>query len=198
MLNHGKDIPRDLTGYGENSHHPQWPNDAKIAVSFVLNYEEGGEYSVLNGDQHSETYLKEGGVGGEPRVGYRNINIESEYDYGSRAGVWRIFRLFNKHDIQITVYAVGKALEENAAVARSAVEHGHDVGSHGYRLVESSCLCKIMGLQTLMLVDGLIIMICRLKKKRLKSESALLSSRNSVAIPHEAGTLVVYLRAHKH
>ena len=68
-----------------------------------MNYEEGGEYSVLNGDEHSEIYVKEGGVGGEPRFGERNINIESEYDYGSRAGVWRIFRLFNKHDIKITI-----------------------------------------------------------------------------------------------
>ncbi|KAK5000817.1 hypothetical protein LTR28_012981, partial [Elasticomyces elasticus] len=126
------DFPRDLIGYGVKSHNPQWPNNARIAVSFVINYEEGAENSVLNGDLHSETYLWEA-PGGDPRVQERSLIVESDYEYGSRAGVWRLFRLFNKHGIKFTLYGVGKALEDNPAVARSCVENGHDVASHGYR-----------------------------------------------------------------
>lgn len=128
-----QDFARDSVGYGEHSHNPQWPNKAKIAVSFVLNYEEGGEHSVLNGDAHSEAYIREGGAGGTPRMASRDTNAETEYDYGSRAGVWRIFRLFNKHDIKITIYAVGRALECNPSVGKSMADHGHDVASHAYR-----------------------------------------------------------------
>lgn len=129
------DFPRNLIGYGEESHHPQWPNGAKIAVSFVINYEEGGENTVLNGDAHSENSLWEA-PGAPPHVGERAINIESEYDYGARAGVWRLFRLFEKHQFKYTLYAVGRALEQNPAVARYSVAHGHDIASHAYRWID--------------------------------------------------------------
>jgi peptidoglycan/xylan/chitin deacetylase (PgdA/CDA1 family) len=130
------DFPRDLIGYGEKSHNPQWPNNAKIAVSFVINYEEGAEHTVLNGDVHSETHLWEASGSAPPKIQERAINIESEYDYGARAGVWRLFRLFNKHGMKYTLYAVGKALEDNPAVAKSSVDNGHDIASHAYRWID--------------------------------------------------------------
>ncbi|CAG8959380.1 hypothetical protein HYFRA_00001278 [Hymenoscyphus fraxineus] len=129
------DFPRDLVGYGENSFNPQWPNKAKIAVSFVINYEEGAEHTVLNGDVHSETHLWEA-AGAGLKIQERAVNIESEYDYGSRTGVWRLFRLFNKFNYKYTLYAVGKAIEDNPAVGISSVKNGHDVASHAYRWID--------------------------------------------------------------
>ena len=93
---------------------------------------QGAEHTVLNGDIHSENNLWDG-TGGPPRVKERAINVESEFDYGSRAGVWRLFRLFNKHNMKFTLYGVGKALEDNPAFPRSCTENGHDVASHAYR-----------------------------------------------------------------
>ncbi|OAP54858.1 hypothetical protein AYL99_11306 [Fonsecaea erecta] len=129
------DFPRDFKGYGEQSFDPQWPNNGKIAVSFVINYEEGAENSVLLGDPGSECHLWEG-VGNTPHIGERAVNIESEYEYGSRVGVWRLFRLFNKYNFKYTLYAVGKAIEENPEVAISSVRNGHDVASHAYRWID--------------------------------------------------------------
>jgi peptidoglycan/xylan/chitin deacetylase (PgdA/CDA1 family) len=128
-----QDFPRDLIGHGSSPPNPKWPNNAKIALSFVLNYEEGGEYTVLNGDTHSETHILEAGAGYAPRQNARSITTESEYDFGSRVGVWRIFRLFNSKGIKITIYAIGKALEGNPEVGKIAAESGFDVASHGYR-----------------------------------------------------------------
>lgn len=129
------DTPRDLVGYGPTPPNPQWPNGAKIAVSFVINYEEGGEYSVLNGDSHSESYLSEG-VGGRPREQARNTNIESEYEYGSRAGIWRLLRVFEGAGMKGTVYGVGKALEANPNVSKVCLDMGWEVGSHGWRWID--------------------------------------------------------------
>jgi peptidoglycan/xylan/chitin deacetylase (PgdA/CDA1 family) len=89
----------------------------------------------LNGDLHSETHLWEE-PGGNPKIQERAVNIESEYDYGSRSGVWRLFRLFNKHNYKYTLYAVGKAIEDNPAVGISSVKNGHDVASHAYRWID--------------------------------------------------------------
>ncbi|KAK4541552.1 hypothetical protein LTR36_007849 [Oleoguttula mirabilis] len=132
---HHIDTPRDLIGYGPSPPKPQWPNDAKIAVSFVINYEEGGEYSVLNGDSHSETYLTEA-VGGTARQQARNTNIESEYDYGARAGIWRLLRVFEKANVKGTVYGVGKALEGNPEVSAVCDTLGWEVASHGWRWID--------------------------------------------------------------
>ncbi|KAL4894072.1 hypothetical protein BDV59DRAFT_192803 [Aspergillus ambiguus] len=126
---------RDFKGYGEKGLNPQWPNNAKIAVSFVINYEEGGERSVLNGDGVSETNLREN-PGNAARINERNYNTESEYEYGSRVGWWRLFRLFNAHRMKFTLYAVAQAVEENPEVATRCVEEGHDVASHAYRWVD--------------------------------------------------------------
>ncbi|KAI9372840.1 hypothetical protein BJX61DRAFT_505466 [Aspergillus egyptiacus] len=125
---------RDFKGYGESSIHPKWPNGAKIAVSFVINYEEGGEHSVLEGDGMSEPNLRENPMG-PPSINERNYNCESEYEYGSRAGWWRLFRLFNAYKMKFTLYAVARAVEHNPEVATRCVQEGHDVASHAYRWV---------------------------------------------------------------
>ncbi|KAK3677793.1 hypothetical protein LTR78_002643 [Recurvomyces mirabilis] len=127
--------PRDLIGYGPNPPNPHWPNNAKIALSFVINYEEGGEYSLVNGDTRSETYLSEI-VGGLPRHGARNTNIESEYEYGSRAGIWRLLRLFGDKGVRGTVFGVGRALELNPEVGRVCAGMGWEVGCHGWRWID--------------------------------------------------------------
>ncbi|MFY7778574.1 MAG: allantoinase PuuE [Elstera sp.] len=127
--------PREMIGYGANPPHAQWPNGAKIAVSFVLNYEEGGENCVLHGDAASEAFLSEI-IGAQPIVGARHMNMESIYEYGSRAGVWRLLRLFQEFDMPLTVYAVGMALERYPHLAEAFVDLGHEVASHGYRWID--------------------------------------------------------------
>ena len=126
---------RDLIGYGNKKPNPSWPNEAKLAVQFVLNYEEGGEYCLLNGDSHSENYLWEI-VGAEKVYDSRNMNIESVYEYGSRAGVWRILELFRKHNIKITIYSVARALEQNHHLIEILKNDGHEIATHGYRWID--------------------------------------------------------------
>ena len=127
--------PRDLVGYGAHPPHPQWPDDARLALSIVLNYEEGGEACVLHGDPASEAYLHEV-PGGSPLVGERNLSVESIYEYGARAGFWRILRLFRERGLTLTVYAVGMALERNPEAGRAMVEAGFEVASHGWRWID--------------------------------------------------------------
>lgn len=127
--------PREMVGYGANPPHAQWPNGAKIAVSFVLNYEEGGENCILHGDAASEAFLSEI-IGAQPIVGARHMNMESIYEYGSRAGVWRLLRLFQEFDMPLTVYAVGMALERYPHLAEAFVQLGHEIASHGYRWID--------------------------------------------------------------
>jgi len=126
---------RDLVGYGERPPDPQWPDGARLALSFVLNYEEGGEASPLEGDATSEAYLHEV-VGAPPSVGRRSLTTESMFEFGSRAGFWRVHRIFEKHGFPLTVYAVGQALERNPAAARAMVEAGWEVASHGWRWID--------------------------------------------------------------
>ncbi len=130
-----QDYPRDMVGYGATPPNPDWPNGAKIAVQIVLNYEEGGENNILHGDPASESYLWEI-VGASPLQGVRNMNIESVYEYGSRAGVWRILRLFRERKIPITVYAIAMALERNPDVAKVMLADGHEIATHGYRWID--------------------------------------------------------------
>lgn len=127
--------PRDMIGYGAEPPHAQWPNGAKIAVSFVLNYEEGGENCVLHGDKASEAFLSEI-IGAQPIPDARHMNMESIYEYGSRAGVWRLLRLFQEFNMPLTVYAVGMALERYPALAEEFVRMGHEIASHGYRWID--------------------------------------------------------------
>ena len=125
--------PRDLIGYGADPPHANWPGEARIAVQFVLNYEEGGERCVLHGDDTSETFLSE--IVGGPAYPARHLSMESVYEYGSRAGVWRLLRLFAEYDIPLTVFAVGMALQRNPEAAAAFVEAGHEVAAHGWRWI---------------------------------------------------------------
>ncbi len=126
---------RDLIGYGAHPPHPRWPGDARIAVQIVMNYEEGGENCLLHGDGQSEAYLQEV-VGTQPLVGQRNLSVESVYEYGSRAGFWRLMRLFDRYGIKITCYAVAMALARHPEAARAMVAAGHEIASHGWRWID--------------------------------------------------------------
>lgn len=130
---------RDLAGYGGNPPHPQWPGAARVAVQFVLNIEEGAEFSILNGDDQSESYLHEL-PGRPPRVGERDLSVESMYEYGSRAGVWRILELFNARGMPLTAFTVGMALELNPELGRALSAAGHEVAGHGYRWIDYRAL----------------------------------------------------------
>ena len=128
-------IPRDLVGYGANVPHARWPAGARIAVQFVINYEEGAENCILNGDTASEAFLSEM-VGTAARPGVRHMSMEWLYEYGSRAGFWRLRHLFDERGLTATVFAVGMALERNPAAARAMVESGFEIASHGWRWID--------------------------------------------------------------
>ena len=113
--------PRDLIGYGDKPPHPHWPGQARIAVQFVLNYEEGGENSVLHGDEVS--------------YNDRHLSMESIYEYGSRAGVWRILNEFKKRNLPMTIFGIGMALERHPELVTKFVEYGHEIVSHGWRWI---------------------------------------------------------------
>ena len=127
--------PRNLVGYGQQQPHPRWPNNARIAVQIVLNYEEGGENCILHGDPASEAFLSEI-VGADARKGVRHMSMESIYEYGSRAGVWRLLRIFKEYQVPVTIFAVGMAVERNPAVIEAMVDAGHEICSHGYRWID--------------------------------------------------------------
>ncbi len=127
--------PRDLRGYQGKPPNPNWPGGAKIAVQFVLNYEEGGENSVLHGDSGAETFLSE--IINAPVVtGARHMSMESIYEYGSRAGVWRVLSLFREHKLPLTVFAVAKALERNPCIVDELLNDGHEICSHGLKWID--------------------------------------------------------------
>jgi peptidoglycan/xylan/chitin deacetylase (PgdA/CDA1 family) len=126
---------RDLVGYGPKPPNPDWPGGARLAINFALNYEEGAEYCVPNGDEHSETALSDLSAL-EPLHGARQLNIESCYEYGSRVGVWRIFDAFADRDLPLTVYDVGAALEMNPAVAEVIRANDYDVVSRAWRWID--------------------------------------------------------------
>jgi allantoinase len=127
--------PRDLVGYGEHPPHAEWPGGARLALQIVMNWEEGGERSILHGDESAETFLHEV-PGTAPLVGVRNLQIESTYEYGTRAGLWRLLRLFRERSIAISVFAVGMAVERHPEAAKAIVDAGHEVVSHGWRWID--------------------------------------------------------------
>jgi putative urate catabolism protein len=127
--------PRDLVGYADRPPDPRWPGSARLAVNFVLNYEEGGERSVLHGDDVSETRLSDLFLTA-PRRGARDLNVESAYDYGARVGFWRLMRLFADRRVPLTAYAVAMALERNPAAAEAMARQGCDVVDHGWRWID--------------------------------------------------------------
>jgi allantoinase len=124
---------RDLVGYGADVPHAQWPGGARIAVQFVLNVEEGGENSVLHGDAGSEQFLSE--MFSPASYPARHLSMESIYEYGSRAGVWRILREFNARGWPLTAFGVGMALERTPQLAQALVQAGHEIASHGWRWI---------------------------------------------------------------
>ncbi len=127
--------PRDMIGYGQHAKNPRWPDNAKIAVQFVLNYEEGGENNVLHNDEASESFLSEI-VAAKAYKGVRHMSMESIYEYGSRSGVWRILRLFNEFNIPITIFAVAMAIARNPDLAKYLVKENYDICAHGYRWID--------------------------------------------------------------
>ncbi len=127
--------PRDLVGYGRTPPDPQWPGGARVAVQFVLNYEEGGENAVIHGDAASEAFLSDI-VGAVPWPGQRHMNMESIYEYGSRAGFWRIWRLFTRLGVPLTVYGVAMALARNPEAVKAMGEAGWEIASHGLKWIE--------------------------------------------------------------
>lgn len=122
---------RELVGYGSHPPDPRWPGDARVAVQFVLNYEEGAERSVEDGDTTSETFLSD--VWAPEAFADRHMSMESLYAYGARAGAWRVLRAFGERGLPLTVFAVAVAMERNPAVANAFVAAGHEVAGHGYR-----------------------------------------------------------------
>ena len=125
--------PRDLVGYGRHVPHAQWPGQARIAVQFVLNYEEGGENATLHGDAGSEQFLSE--MFNPPSFADRHLSMEGIYEYGSRAGAWRILREFEKRGLPLTVFGVSMALERHPELTAAFVELGHEIACHGYRWI---------------------------------------------------------------
>lgn len=130
--------PRDLKGYGPNPPHAQWPNQARIAVQFVLNYEEGGENCVLHGDAGSEQFLSE--MANPASYPDRHISMEGIYEYGSRAGVWRILREFEQRGLPLTVFGVGMALQRHPELVQACQQLGHEIACHGWRWIHYQAL----------------------------------------------------------
>ncbi|MGO4403917.1 allantoinase PuuE [Bosea sp. RAF48] len=127
--------PRDMKGYGRNAPHPHWPGEARVAVQFVINYEEGGENCILHGDAASEAFLSEI-VGAAPWPGQRHMNMESIYEYGSRAGYWRLWRMFTERNLPVTVFAVASALARYPEIVGSMQEAGWEIATHGLKWID--------------------------------------------------------------
>jgi OHCU decarboxylase len=127
--------PRDLVGYGRNPPDPRWPNEARICVQFVVNYEEGGENNILHGDRASEAFLSEI-VGAQAWPGQRHMNMESIYEYGSRAGFWRLWRLFTERDMPVTVFGVATAMQRHPEAVAAMREAGWEIASHGLKWID--------------------------------------------------------------
>jgi allantoinase len=126
--------PRDLAGYGRTPPHAAWPGGARIAVQLVLNYEEGAEANILDGDPASEIFLSDI-ANAQPVQGARHMSMEQIYEYGARAGVWRLLRLFDRYQVPITVFGVALAMQRNPAVVEAFLEAGHEIASHGWRWI---------------------------------------------------------------
>jgi len=150
---------RDLVGYGGQPPHPRWPGEARVAVQFVLNIEEGAESCILNGDAGSESYLHEL-PGRPPRTGERDLSVESMYEYGSRAGVWRILELFKARNLPLTAFAAGRALELNPAIGHALSAAGHEVAGHGYRWLNYHDIPEEVERQHIQLTFAVIENIC--------------------------------------
>jgi len=125
--------PRDMIGYGPKPPHAQWPGRARVALQFVLNYEEGGENNVLHGDPASETFLSE--IIGAAAFPARHLSMETIYEYGSRAGLWRLLRMFEERKLPLTIFGVSMALKRNPEAVAAFKELGHEIACHGLRWI---------------------------------------------------------------
>lgn len=134
--------PRDMVGYGRHTPDPQWPGGAKLALQFVVNYEEGGENNILHGDAASEKFLSEI-VGADAWPGQRHMSMESIYEYGSRAGFWRIWRTFSSRSMPVTVYAVAMALQRNPDAVAAMQEADWEIATHGWRWIDYASMSEV-------------------------------------------------------
>jgi putative urate catabolism protein len=150
------EYPRDLAGYGRSPPDPRWPGQARVAVQFVVNFEEGGENCILHGDEASEAFLVDV-IGAAPWPGRRHMNVESMFEYGSRAGFWRLWRLFSARKIPVTVFGIATALARNPQVVAAMRETRWDIASHGLRWIdyrdfsrgdESAHMCEAIRIHT--------------------------------------------------
>jgi len=127
--------PRDMIGYGAEPPQANWPGEARLALQFVINYEEGAENAIFHGDPAAEAFLSEW-VGAQPTLGLRNMNMESLYEYGSRAGFWRLHRAFTARRLPVTVYGVAMALERNPPAVAAMLAADWEIATHGYRWID--------------------------------------------------------------
>lgn len=148
MTGNNLQYPRDMVGYGRAGQHPRWPNSARIAVQFVINYEEGGESNILHGDASSETFLSEI-IGAQPCKGMRHANMESIYEFGSRAGFWRLHRLFTRHQVPVTVFAVAMAMKRHPAAIEAMLEADWEIASHGLRWIDYQSIPEALEIEHL-------------------------------------------------
>lgn len=128
------DYPRDMIGYGKAPPAANWPDEAQLALQFVINYEEGGENNILHGDAASETFLSE--IVGARAYEARHMSMESLYEYGSRAGFWRLHRLFSEFNLPVTVFGIAMAMERNPAAVDAMLDADWEIASHGYRWID--------------------------------------------------------------
>ena len=131
----GAPYPRDLVGYGRRTPDPRWPGAARLALQFAINYEEGAESCLLHGDAAAEAFLSDS-IGAAPLVGQRNMNMESLYDYGARAGFWRLWRLFTERGLPVTIFGVAMALARNPDAVSAMQAADWEIASHGYRWID--------------------------------------------------------------
>lgn len=131
----GETYPRDMVGYGRTPPFADWPKQARVAVQFVINYEEGGENNILHGDAASEAFLSEI-IGAAPWPGMRHMNMESIYEYGSRAGFWRLHRLFTERSVPVTVYAVATAMARNREAVQAMNAARWEIATHGLKWID--------------------------------------------------------------
>ena len=133
MMSRDLNYPRDMIGYGRRPPHPRWPKDARLAVQVVVNYEEGSESCVLHGDRTSETFLSE--IIGAAAFEMRHMSMESLYEYGSRAGFWRLYQILTARRIPVTIFGVAMALQRNPEAVAAMQEADYEIASHGWRWI---------------------------------------------------------------
>ncbi|MEQ9350292.1 MAG: polysaccharide deacetylase family protein, partial [Alphaproteobacteria bacterium] len=184
MTIHSHDnYPRNLIGYGEHPPDPQWRGGARVAVNIVVNYEEGAERTILNGDGQSETRLSDL-YNPQPMIGRRDQNMESFYDFGARIGVWRLLRILRRFDLPFTVYAVGRALELNPVVAAAFGQADCDMVNHCWRWIDHATMAEDTEREQMARATDAIT---RLTGKRPRGFYAGLPSPNSRRLAMEAG-----------